>query len=260
MPAFKDHPAKDISSVLVVGESGTGKTTLAATLANAGYKVFIIDFDNKLAVLRKHLTDEGATNVRYMTLKDTGRANAFKRFRSVLANGWKELDDEGNLIEDFGKIESWGADTVLFIDSITFAGEAAKHDALALSGKKASDRLEFKEWGDARAYMESTFDRLTADNIKCNVIVTALPIAVDDDSGISHMHPLCVTKNLSLVLPKYFDNVVRMVVKAKGTHKIKTTGDNRYSLRTAATLPDEMDADAAALLKGLQIKEEPKKK
>ena len=68
MASIKNHTSVDVTKLLLVGDSGSGKTASLATLANAGYKLRILDFDNGLDILPEFLTDTGVNNVSYVSL------------------------------------------------------------------------------------------------------------------------------------------------------------------------------------------------
>ncbi|KKK48246.1 hypothetical protein LCGC14_3147070 [marine sediment metagenome] len=251
MPAFKEHTVSEITKVLVVGDSGEGKTTLLAGLANAGYKVNIIDMDNGLDALGNFLTVKGLGNVHYVTLKDDfdGKATAWRTAKKLVYSGWKV--DGG---EDLGKITDWGTNTVLAVDGITFLGDASKHDAASLNGKKSRDQLTISEWGEAVRSIEGFLDYLNSDRINCNVVMTALPQAVEDESGVSRLYPSCVTKGFSQKVGRYFNNVFRIATRRDGTRFLRTASDSRMALKVTApkAVDKEVDADLAAIFKAIQ--------
>jgi len=248
---FKDYPATKRGVIMLCGDSGAGKTSALATLANAGYNLRVMDLDNKLAVLRKHLTEDGAKRVDVMTFKDAlnKKADAYKRFKNVIYTGWK---DQG---EDLGKLETWGPDTVLAIDSATFLGDIIKNEARAMDGKANFDKLSQANWYDAILQVENLFNFLTSDFFRCHLVMTALPLLVEDDAGISKFYPNVVTKNFSAGCGKYFDNVVRISSKRDGSRIIRTAGDNRMELKVMGDFPLEIDADLSVLLAGITDKQ-----
>ena len=50
MTSFKDHISTQRAKLMIVGDSGSGKTASLASLANAGYNVRILDFDDGLDI------------------------------------------------------------------------------------------------------------------------------------------------------------------------------------------------------------------
>ena len=55
MASIKNHTSVDVTKLLLVGDSGSGKTASLATLANAGYKLRILDYDNGLDLSLIHI-------------------------------------------------------------------------------------------------------------------------------------------------------------------------------------------------------------
>lgn len=247
MAKFENYPAVQRGVIMLCGDSGAGKTSALATLANAGYNLRVMDLDNKLGVMRKHLTADGAARTSVMTFKDAlnEKATAYKRFKEVIYNGWKDED------EDLGKLETWGPQDVLAIDSATFLGEIIKHEALAMDGKRNFEKLSQAHWYDAILQVQNLFDFLTSDWFKHHLVMTALPLLVEDEAGVSKYYPNVVTKNFSAQCGKFFDNVVRIQSKRDGSRVIRTGGDNRMELKVNGEFPLEIEADLAALLEGI---------
>ena len=55
MASIRNHRASEVTKLLLVGDSGSGKTSSLASLANAGYNLRILDFDDGLAILPEYL-------------------------------------------------------------------------------------------------------------------------------------------------------------------------------------------------------------
>lgn len=249
MPAFTSHPVAERNTVLVVGDPGIGKTSLFASLANGGYKVRILDFDNGLDALANYLTPEGAARTHYITLKDTATTvDAWKTAKGIWNGSWKAG------AEDLGKVSEWGPDTVFGIDSLTFSGFAAMREAARLNGKKPDAQLAMQEWGEAVRAVAQQLDYLTSGAFKCNIVMTAIPVSVDDDAGVSCQFPNVVTKNFSQSVCRYFNNVYRLIAKRDGTRVLKTSADNRMTLRNSApgVLAAEEPADLASILERIK--------
>ena len=143
MASIKNHQSTDVTKLLLVGDSGSGKTASLAQLANAGYNLRILDYDDGLAILPEFLNADAVNNVSYVTLKDPiGKADSFRRGVNLISN-WK---DEG---EEFGPVSKWTPKDVLVIDSLTLMGEAALRGALVFNNKKPTDQASQPEWGTA---------------------------------------------------------------------------------------------------------------
>ena len=163
--------------LLLIGDAGGGKTGALASLANAGLKLFIWDFDNGLDVLRHFVKPEHFKNVHYQTLTDKvkpsmegsatpiGPPTAFVRALRLFER-WKEDD------EDFGSVYDWDTSRVVVIDSLTHAGHAAMRLRLA-NTKRTGKPPRIQDWGVAAGMQRSILETLYSDSVKCHVIVTA---------------------------------------------------------------------------------------
>lgn len=240
------------TKMLLCGDSGSGKTAALASLANAGYKLRIFDFDNGLDVLSALVKPENMGNVHYVTLKDDRKnAGAFRDFANMLED-WKETDGTS-----FGGVHTWGEDTVVVVDTITFMGQAALHDTLKRSGKALSAQPTQPDWGDAMRNVENVIDFLTSDNVKCNLVCTAHLQYYEDGNGVrAKQYPNVIGNKLAPKLGRYFNSVVRIDVKGSGTNiqrVFRTASDMKMDLKVARTdIPVEVDADLAKLFTMMQ--------
>ena len=112
MANISKHKSAEYTKLMLVGDSGAGKTSALASLANAGYNLRILDFDDGLSILPEFLNKDAVSNVSFITLKDgLGQANAFRKGVQMITQ-WKDGD------EDFGPVKSWTNKDVLVIDSL----------------------------------------------------------------------------------------------------------------------------------------------
>jgi hypothetical protein len=251
MPKMENHQAQDRVQILLAADSSSGKTSSLATLANAGYKLRILDFDNGLDVLRSHLSDDGLANVHFKTLRDdieAAKPTAWKEFRKVLKDGWTETDENGEVVEELGRPRDWGTDMVLAIDSATFMTSALKHEILALNQDKMTSQLSQPQWGDVSRHMTNLLESLTSHRYGCNMIITATTIAVEDANGVSKMYPNIGSKPFAQSVSSFFNNVIGIKSMAKG-RKLRTVSDGRqeYKNTNPRHVPAEMDPDLAEL-------------
>ncbi|KKK98315.1 hypothetical protein LCGC14_2644000, partial [marine sediment metagenome] len=73
MPQGTKHQSHNVTKLLNIGDSGAGKTSALACLADAGYRLIIADFDNGLDILIKIIKKKNAKaleNLYYETFTD----------------------------------------------------------------------------------------------------------------------------------------------------------------------------------------------
>lgn len=253
MTGFANHHAQTRTKLLLVGDSGSGKTAVLATLANAGYKLRILDYDNGLDILGNYLTPEGIKNVDFHTLKDSlTKATAYKRGMALLKD-WKT--DGG---KSLGSVKDWGSDTVLVIDSLSFLGNAMLRNVLQFNGKPLTAQLTQPEWGAANRDMENLLNYLTNDEegegLSCNLVLTSHIQNIDSDNA-SGVYPVVMSKNFSQGVSKYFNTVIRLDRKPnKDGPYMRTVADHKMMLKNTVpdALPTEMPADLSVVFRAMQ--------
>ena len=251
MASIRNHTSTDVTKLLLVGDSGSGKTATLATLANAGYNLRILDFDDGLAILPEFLQDDAVDRVSFVTLKDPiGKADAFRKSANLIAN-WKDGD------EDFGPVNKWTSKDVLVIDSLTLMGEAALRGALSFNNKKPTDQATQPEWGTAARDVQNIVQYITGSEVPCNVVVTTHMQYMEGDTGVSKAYPTSVGSKLSTKLGRYFNCVCRIDTRtsSKGTERtLRTVSDHRMDLKVTAPslLEANVPLDLAKLFEAIQ--------
>ena len=235
MASIKDHISTDVTKLLLVGDSGSGKTASLAALANAGYNLRILDYDDGLAILPEFLKPDAVDRVNYVTLKDPiGRADAFRKGVNLISN-WK--DKENDLLEEFGPVGKWTSKDVLVIDSLTLMGEAALRGALVFNNKKPTDQASQPEWGTAARDVQHIIQYLTGSEVPCNVVVTTHMQYMEGDMGVSKAYPTSVGSKLSTKIGRYFNCVCRIDTRSssKGVERtLRTVSAHRMDLKVTA--------------------------
>jgi len=258
---FKDHISSKRTKLLLVGDPGAGKTSVLATLPNAGYNLRIIDFDAGLDVLSDYLTEEGAERTSYVTLtddvvKDKLKSSAFNAAKEIIYGGWVGK----RCGEDLGMIEDWGEEDILVLDGGTFMAEAAKRSVLSLKNRDVTDQLEPRDWYTAQRRVANLIARIMSQQIKCNVILTTHKVIMEDDAGVEKFYPNMCGRGLSTTIGGYFNNIFQIKPKRKGAdifRVIRTTSDSRIDLKSTRPkrLDAEMEPDLAKIFAILQGKD-----
>jgi hypothetical protein len=215
--------------MLLIGDSGNGKTGALVSLALAGYKLRIIDFDNGLEILAYKLKgqkdkngNDAIANVKYETCIDSlksignkivpvGQPVAFSNALNLLQDWKKPIASE-----DLGAPSSWGTDTILVIDSLTFMSSAALRRVLAMQ-MRSGDQPQIQDWGQAMANIEDTLNILYSDTIKCHVIITSHIVYIEQSDGISKGYPSTLGNKLPPKVGRYFNQILHVQKVGSGS-------------------------------------------
>lgn len=234
--------------MLVIGESGAGKTGALASLLSAGYNVRIVDLDNGAEAIldlvsnEKSKYDKGsASRLSYVTMTEPMRqiqgrivpAKATVWQNTVgLIEKWTVTDQmiadgkAGVKPCELGSIATWGPNDVLVLDTLSTLGTAAMNFGLQLQGELGKIRTQ-NEWrrdiGAAQGLLDTFLQLIFDANIRCNVIVNThivyakedgtLPQAEDMDKRLFGF-PSAIGRALSPKIPKYFNHL--LLVKRDG--------------------------------------------
>jgi hypothetical protein len=236
MPTLEDHQKSRPVKLMLIGDSGAGKTGCLAGLANEGHRLVIQDYDNGLDVLLAYVEPELRKNVIFKTLTDKLKGSPYGAIPvgmpTAATLGMKLLDNWTDGDVKLGGITSWGLDTTFVMDSGTFFGDAALRYVRVSNGRKPDEATWQSDWGQAMGMQESVLELLYSDAVKCNVIVTfhIVQIGGDPKTGEgSKGFPSALGRKLPPKVPRWFNNTVRAV----------TVGGDRRILRTNST--DELE-------------------
>lgn len=265
MPPLSQHHSSETTKLLLIGESGAGKTGALAALAAAGYNLRIIDLDNGLDILKDVLTGpkskyppEAINRVMAKTLTEPMRninGKLFPAKASVwpttikLLSEWKDTDADGKEIS-LGPVTSWTSKDVLCIDSLTMLSTAAMNFQQSLNGHLGNSSVTQNEWrrdiGGAQQFVESLLQTLYDTSIKCNVVVNSHIALVRERANGQDLpeeklpmvgFPSAIGASLPPRIPRYFNSVllVKTVGSGMGTrHRIHTTSQGIVNAKTSA--------------------------
>jgi hypothetical protein len=163
---------------LCIGDSGNGKTGALASLALAGYRIHILDYDCKMK----------SANTLKSALEDNPEAWARVRWRSIsdkrgFVNGKPVLKQPCLAYRQFGRtLEEWdvngmGPGDVLVIDTLTSLADAAFNEACSIANRMSrqadgSDRPRLQEFGWMADSLKVALEMVTED-FPCHAIVNA---------------------------------------------------------------------------------------
>jgi len=280
----------DVTSFLVklllLGNSGVGKTGALGSLAEAGYRIFLYDFDNghqillDSTVLKPEFRKNVFVKVFTDKLKDAkgtvdGMPTAFPHFIDNL-NAWREIKVPGKpavlgpdgktvvsaavppVVDDLGNPGTWGPKDIVVIDSLTFMGHAALRYVLFLNNHIGKPP-QLQHWGEAIRMQEDVIARLYAEQVKCNVIILGhlMPLEDANEGGIVRLWPSALGKKFPPKIGRYFNNVWEIKKKVMGQKIMRTlhtsaTFQSDLKSTKPGKMPTEMEVDLAKAFTILQ--------
>lgn len=238
MPSLDQHESSRLAKILCAADSGSGKTGALASLVDAGLKLRILDFDNGLGVLAKHVTKkDNLSNVRYATLRDdmkltNGRlvvtkATAFPQAMTLLEKGGGEWG------EDTPPITQWDPSYVLVVDTLGMMSRCCLNMVMALNNH--FKQPEIQHYGQAMENIERLLGQLTDDSINCNVIINTHLYGME---GTAKLFPEAIGSKLGPKLARYFDNFYSISIS--GTKRtFKTSKDGQLALKSIVPFDKE---------------------
>lgn len=235
MTSLTEHQSTKTIKLLLMGDSGAGKTGALTSLVNAGYELLIVDMDNGLDALvqfiRKVCPDK-LSRVQFETCTDTFRASpsgpvldgppkSFSRAIELLekwSDGRKTPDLEG---------------TIVVLDSLTFFSRAALRYAKFMnSGPKVDGRMIYFH---AQSYITGVLEFLRSSNFKPHTIVISHIDYEANDVGLFKGFPRSVGRALNDDIPAYFNSA--LLVECTGVpprRLIRTAPTNLVLLKNPA--------------------------
>lgn len=259
MAKLSDHQSSVTTKMLLIGDSGAGKTGALASLAGAGYNLRIIDTDNGLDILKNLLCDPNspygkaaADRVDSESITDkmkpsgTGQlipAKATVWQRTVgLLNDWKPTT-ENPRISNFGPVSTWTSNEVLVIDSLTTLANAAMNFVLSMNAR-LGQRPQQSDWYVGQQLLESLLQMLYDENVKCNVIINCHIAYIGEENGPAKGYPNSLGKALSPKMGRYFNSILMAQTIGQGKsakHRILTKSVGVVELKNVA--PNKVPAD-----------------
>lgn len=242
MTKLANHTSSETTKLLLIGDSGAGKTGALASLAKAGYNLRILDIDNGLDILANLLKEDksGALErVEYETITDPMK-NMAGKLLPAKATVWirtsKLLDNWKTDSSDLGPISSWTNREVLVLDSLTMLSTAAMNFVLAMNGRLGQQPQQ-QDWYTAQGYVESLLQMLYDEGVKCNVIMIAHIAYIGEENGTMHGYPNTLGKALPPKVGRYFNSILmarRSGTGSQATRKLFTNPIGLVELKNTA--------------------------
>ena len=237
MPVLSRPSATNIVKVLLIGDSGTGKTGGLASLVKAGFRLRILDMDNKVQsgilpqIIMRDCADK-IGNVDFEALRDKHKGTAAGYILDGVPQAFTKALTLLDKWSDGSNPAEWGADTVFVLDSLTFFADAAFNWAKGMNPTAKDPR----QWyGTAQNAVEQTLAKLTASTFNTNVVVISHVSWVDRPDGTMKGYPSSVGKALGPTIPAYFENMALTQTAAGGKRTIQTVPTALVDLKTPAS-------------------------
>lgn len=245
MPTLDQHQSTRSIKMLLLGDSGTGKTGALASLVSAGYKLRIWDFDNGLdylvARVRKDCPDK-LKNVAYQTFHEDKwklvgvNTIIYERPPADFQNAVNQLDNwsDGAL----GKPADWDDSTIVVIDSLTFLGKAAYRYSDMLNPGAKDKRQTFFQ---GQQNVASILSKLTASSFKPNVIIICHIDYQETEFGVKKGYPRSLGSAMNPEIPSYFNTCLLAETVGSGAstkRMIKTAPTGIIDLKSSVILPN----------------------
>lgn len=216
--------------VMLLGESGTGKTHAIRTLVEAGLEVFVVFTEPGMEVLADVPSDklhwhyiapsspdfddmiQSATKINTMSfdaltkLPDINKRK-YTEFIDLLVtlSGFKD-DRTG---KEYGAVDSWDSSRVLVVDSLSGLNIMAMN---LIAGSKPVKTMG--DWQIAVDNLERLLMKLTVD-LRCHFVLTAhLERETDEVTGGTTLVSSTLGRKLGPKLPRFFSEVIH--VKRQG--------------------------------------------
>ena len=235
MPKLEAAGTSTIVKVLLIGDSGTGKTGAIHSLVKAGYFVHVWDFDNKIAggilpILVKRDCPEKLSNVDYEPLRDKFKSSGLGPIPDGLPTAFTKGLALLDKWTDGTSPKEWGERHVVVIDSLTFMSDAAFNWAKAMNPSVKEPRQWFYT---AQQVIEGTIAMMTADSFRTNLVVIAHINWQNRPDGTMKGFPSSVGTALNSTIPAYFENMAQCHI-VNGKRLIQTAPTALLDLKNPA--------------------------
>ena len=209
------------AKIMLIGDSGTGKTGSLISLLEAGYHLHFIDMDNGLKFIanwcRKNRPDL-LSKVDYVYCRDKyyphpTEGMKFKPPASAYIKASRLLDKW----EDGSEPSKWGESHVLVVDSLTYLGYAALNQAYTLMPASASGAKPngMQIYGMAGEAISNFMMAVMGENFGTNVILITHISYQDLESGARKGLPTTIGQKASEKAPGLFNDM--FLCEQKGT-------------------------------------------
>ena len=234
MPSLEAQPSGYVK-LLLLGDSGTGKTGALASLVKANLSLRVFDFDNKLAggilpILLSRDCPHLLKNVEYEVFRDNFKGSPIGPILDGAPQAYTKALAFMDKWSDGSIPKKWGPDYVLVMDSLTFFSDSAFNWAKSLNPTAKDMRNTYFV---AQQGVEKVIGILTSAAFEAHVIVISHVDWENRPDGTMKGYPSSVGKALGPTLPAYFENMALCQTVA-GKRTIRTAPTALVDLKNPA--------------------------
>lgn len=228
MPTMENYKDQSPIKGILIGDSGSGKTGALASLANAGFHLHILDFDNGLDILANTVKPEYLKNIEFEHFIDKKKA---------LPNGTMVFDGMPKAFPSALKtLTAWSTkyktlQDVIVIDSLTFLGDAVL-DYVTASAGRMGQQPQLQDWGTAMARIEDILSLLYSEDVSANVLILAhIKYLEDEATGAIKAQVNALGRALPPKIGRYFNTMIAAQLVGS-TRKLKTQATTWLGLKS----------------------------
>ena len=241
MPTLENAQQSAYIKLILIGDSGTGKTGALHSLVRDDWWLRVLDFDNKLAggilpILIKRDFPEKLARVEYEPLRDnfktTSAGVVLDGVPTAYSKGLALLDkwSDGSIPKMWGSTVKGGDRLILVLDSLDFFGDAAFHWVKAMNPSAKDPRQWFYT---AQQGVENVLSYITSVHFCAHVIVISHVNWVNRPDGTMKGYPSSIGQALGPTIPAYFENMALCETNA-GKRYIRTAPTALVDLKNPA--------------------------
>lgn len=258
MPKASAHQSSSVQKRLLIGDSGTGKTTaIWSIIKHLKKKVRVYDFDQLLSPLIMKLKLECPDlldNLEFMSFRDKMKATPAGPIIDGTPQAFVESLRALDKWEDGTRPGEWGPDYLAIIDSHTTQARSAFFWARGLQGASGIPEGVPTKGVDARAIfftaqqaLMNCIAMLTSASFNCNVLVLAHIKYLEQD-GVTKGLPMSIGSAISPEIPTYFESVTlatkagngenaRRILRTRSTAMVDLKDPRAFDPKFASELP-----------------------
>jgi len=205
--------------MLLIGDSGAGKTGALCSLVEAGYRLYIIDLEDGVKILQNLLRARAPDKLDSVEVESFQDQYVMMPAGPSVKGAPKAFMSAGKQVDIWTKEVEWGPKDLLVIDSLTALGKAALAVSRSMNPKISNYVFHV---GNAQRLLEPFIDTITGHMAPYNLLVIThvryKDIKDPDDKVIGQKNfPSSVGEALSERLPQAFNDCYACVKIGAGT-------------------------------------------